>query len=253
MVKMKLAAQKALELDDTLAEAHTSLADAKFRGDWDWSGAEREFKRALELKPNYAEGHEWYSQYLAAMGRFDESIAEGKWARQLDPVSPGISRNLGFDYYFARRYDQAVEEYRRALDLDPNFYFAHWLLGIAYARQSMFEQAVAESRKAVELSGRGPGALGGLGCVYAVSGRRDEARQVLDELKEMAKRRHVSPYSLAAIYALLGDRDAAFEWLEKAYREGAYGILFINVAPEWDGLRSEPRFRLLMQRVGLPQ
>lgn len=253
MVKMKFAAQKALELDDTLAEAHTSLADARFRGDWDWPGAEREFRRALELKPNYAEGHAWYSQYLVAMGRFEESIAEGKRAQELDPVSPSISRTLGFDYYFARRYDQAVEEYQRALELDPNFFFAHWLLGLAYARQSMFEQAIAESRKAVELSGHGPGALGGLGYVYAVSGRRDEARQVLDELKELAKRRYVSPNSVAAIYSLLGEKDAAFEWLERAYRDGAYGMLFLKVAPEWDGLRSEPRFQDGMQRVGLPQ
>ena len=253
MVKMKLAAQKALGLDDTLAEAHTSLADAKFRGDWDWSGAEREFKRALELKPNYAEGHQWYSQYLVAMGRYEESIAEGKRAQQLDPVSPGISRSLAFDYYLAHRYDQAIEEYQRALELDPNFFFAHWLLGLAYANRSMFEQAIAESQKAVELSGHGPGALGSLGHVYAASGRRDEAQQVLGELKELAKRRYVSPYSVAAIYALLGDKDAAFEWLEKAYSDGAYGMLFLKSEPAWDGLRSEPRFQDVMRRVGLPQ
>jgi eukaryotic-like serine/threonine-protein kinase len=253
MVKTKLAAQKALQLDETLAEAHTSLADAKFKGDWDWSGAEREFKRALELKPNYAEAHEWYSQYLAAMGRFEESIAEGKRAQALDPVSPSISRNLGFVYYLARRYDQAIEEYQRALELDPNFFFAHWQLGRAYADKSMFEQAIAESQKAVELSGHGPGAVGGLGYVYAASGRRGETQQVLDELKELAKQRYVSPYSVAAIYARLGDKDAAFEWLEKAYREGAYGILFLKSVPEWDGWRSEPRFQDVMRRVGLPQ
>ncbi len=253
MVKTKLAAQKALELDDTLAEAHTSLAEYKFRGDWDWSGAERQFKRALELNPNYAEAHEWYSQYLAAMGRFEESIAVGKRAQQLDPVSPGISRSLGFNYYLVRRYDQAIEEYQRALELDPNFVIAHWLLGLAYANKSMFEQAIAESRKAVELSGHGPGAVGGLGYVYAASGRRDEAQQVLGELKELAKRRYVSPFSVAAIYARLGDKDAAFEWLEKAYQDGAYGILFLKSVPELDGLRSDPRFQDLMRRVGLPQ
>jgi eukaryotic-like serine/threonine-protein kinase len=253
MVNMKSVAQKALELDDTLAEAHTSLADAKFRGDWDWSGAEREFKRALDLNPNYAEGHQSYSQYLVAMGRFEESIAEGKRAQALDPVSPGASAVLGFDYYHARQYDHTIEECRRALDLDPNFLFAHWLLGLAYANTSMFEQAIAESQKAVELSGHGPGAVGGLGYAYAASGRRDEAQQILGELKELAKRRYVSPFSVAAIYARLGDKDSAFEWLEKAYRDGAYGILFLKSEPQWDGSRSDPRFADLVRRVGLPQ
>lgn len=253
MVNMKSVAQKALELDDTLAEAHTSLADAKFRGDWDWSGAEREFKRALELNPNYAEGHQLYAQYLVAMGRFEESIAEGKRAQALDPVSPRASSQLGFNYYCARQYDHAIEECRQALDLDPNFLFAHWVLGLAYANKSMYEQAIAESRKAIEVSGHGPGAVGVLGYVYGASGRRDEAQQVLDELKELAKRRYVSPFSVAAIYARLGDKDAAFEWLEKAYLDGAYGMLFLKVAPEWDGFRSEPRFQDVMRRVGLPQ
>ena len=160
---------------------------------------------------------------------------------------------MGFAYYFAHQYDHAIEECRRALDLDPNFLFAHWLLGLAYANKSMYEQAIAESRKAIEVSGHGPGAVGVLGYVYAESGRRDEAQQVLDELKELAKRRYVSPYSVAAIYALLGDKDAAFEWLEKAYSDGAYGILFLKSTPEWDGFRSEPRFQDVMRRVGLPQ
>jgi tetratricopeptide (TPR) repeat protein len=187
------------------------------------------------------------------MGRFEESIAEGKRAQALDPVSPRASALLGFDYYLARQYDHAIEECRRALDLDPNFLFAHWLLGLAYANKSMFEQAIAESRKAIELSGHGPGAVGRLGNVYATAGRRDEAQQVIVELKELAKRRYVSPYSVAAIYARLGDKEAALEWLEKAYRDGAYGILFLKSAPEWDGFRSEPRFQDVMRRVGLPQ
>jgi TolB-like protein/Tfp pilus assembly protein PilF len=253
MVKMKVAAFKALELDDTLAEAHTSLADAKFRGDWDWSGAEREFKRALELNPNYADAHALYSQYLVAMARFKESIAEGKRGQALEPVSPRASAILGLDYYFARQDDQAIEECQRALDLEPNFLFAHWLLGLAYANKSMPELAIAESQKAVELSGHSAGAVAGLGHVYATLGRRVEAHQVLDELEQLAKRGYVSPYSVAAIYARLGDKDAAFEWLEKAYQDGAYGILFLKSAPEWDGLRSEPRFQNIMRRVGLPQ
>ena len=253
MLKMKLAAQKAVELDDTLAEAHTSLGELKFRGDRDWSGAEREFKRALALNPNYTRAHDEYTQYLVAMGRFEESFAEAKRAQALDPVSPRTYAELGFAYYFAGRYDQAIEEYQRALELDPNFLNAHWLLGFAYANKSMFEQARAESLKAVELSGHGPGALGGLGYVYATLGRRDEAQQVIVELKELAERRYVSPYSLAAIYGRLGDKDAAFEWLEKAYSDGAYGILFLKFAPEWDGLRSEPRFQDVMRRVGLTQ
>jgi len=253
MLKTKLAAQKALELDDTLAEAHASLADAKFRGDWDWSGAEREFKRAIELNPNYAEAHEWNSVYLVAMGRFEESFAEGKRAQALEPVSPRVSAILGLDYYFARQYDHAIEECQRALDLDPNFLFAHWMLGLAYANKSMYEQAIAESRKAVELSRHGPGAVGVLGFAYAASGRRNDAQQVLSELKDVAKRRYVSPYVVAVIYARLGERDAAFDWLEKAYGDGAYGILFLKSAPEWDGLRSEPRFQDIMRRVGLPQ
>ena len=253
MLKMKAAALKALELDDSLAEAHASLADAKFRGDWDWLGAEREFNRALELNPNYAETHELYSQYLVAMGRFKESIAEGKHGQALEPVSPRASAILGLDYYFARQDDQAIEECQRALDLEPNFLFAHWLLGLAYANKSMPELAIAESQKAVELSGHSAGAIGGLGHVYATLGRRVEAHQVLDELEQLAKRGYVSPYSVAVIYARLGDKDAAFEWLEKAYQDGAYGILFLKSAPEWDGLRSEPQFESIMRRVGLPQ
>jgi serine/threonine-protein kinase len=253
MQNMKAAALKAVELDDTLAEAHTSLADAKFRGDWDWAGAEREFKRALELNPNYAEAHEYYSQYLVAMGRFAESIAEGKRGQSLEPVSPRASAILGLDYYFARQDDQAIEECQRALDLDPNFLFARWFSGLAYANKSMSERAIAEAKKAVELSGHGAGAVGGLGYVYATLGRRVEAHQALDDLEQLAKRRYVSPYGAAAIHARLGDKDAAFEWLEKAYQDGAYGILFLKSAPEWDGLRSEPRFQDIMRRVGLPQ
>ena len=246
--KAKEAALKALEIDDTLAEAHTSLAIVKAGYDWHWSGGEREFQRAIALNPDYAMAHMWYGFTLALMGRFDEAIAEAKRALELDPLSLNINWFLGLVYIFARQYDQAIEQYRKALELDPNFFMLHAFLGIAYVHKSMYKEGIAEFEKAVAISPSNL-SLSFLGYGYAAAGRRVEAQKVLDKLNELSKRKYVPALHRAIIYAGLVEKDKAFEWLEKAYEE-RYTIA-IKVNPVFDPLRSDPRFKDLLRRMNL--
>jgi tetratricopeptide (TPR) repeat protein len=184
--KAREAALKALQIDDTLAEAHTSLAIVKANDDCDWSGGEREFQRAIALNPDYAMAHMWYGFTLASMGRFDEAIDEAKRALELDPLSLNINWFLGLVYLFARQYDQAIEQYRKALELDPNFFVLHAFLGVAYVHKSMYKEGIAEFEKAVAISPSNM-SLALLGYGYAAAGRRVEARKVLDQLNELSK------------------------------------------------------------------
>jgi serine/threonine protein kinase/tetratricopeptide (TPR) repeat protein len=249
----KAAARKALETDDSLAEAHNSLAWTKLAFDWDWTGAEREFKRAIELNPGYAITHHWYAECLAGMGRYAEALAEIRQAQELDPLSLIISSIVGWVLYFDRKNDQAIAEFRKTLELDPNFWVAHWTLGRAYEQKAMFTEAIAEIQKAIDFSGSSPLSFAALGHTYAVSGRRAEAERVLNQLKGSSKQTYISPYGIAAIHAGLGEKDQAFLWLEKAYEERSGWLIWLRAEPGSDPLRSDPRFQDLLRRIGLTQ
>ena len=246
------AALKALEIDDTLAEAHTSLAKIKTAYDWDRSGADREFRRAIELNPSYATAHQWYGEALGQMGRLNEAVAQYKRALELDPLSLVINRNMGFIFIVEREYDQAIEQERKTLEIEPNFGGARYLLGQAYILKSLYKEAIAEAEKDVLISPRSVDALSWLGYTYAVAGRRAEALKVLDKLAQLSKQMHVPPSYMAAIHVGLVEKDKAFEWLEKGYEERSIGFGFgINPDPIWDPLRSDPRFADLLRRMNL--
>ncbi len=246
------AATKALALDPTLGEAHTALGWVKHYN-WDWAAAEQDFKRAIELNPSYANGHNFYASFLMCRGRVDEAIAASNRARELDPFSLSISAQRGFLLENARRYDEAIEQLRSVIAMDPNHYSAHWFLSHTYAANKQFDQAIAAGEKAVELSQRAPGALGILGLAYALAGRKDEANKVLNELLELDKRGYITPAAPANIYIGLGQNDQAFIWLEKAFQERSNYLAYLKVFPIVDPLRSDPRYADLVQRIGLPQ
>jgi len=246
--KAKDAALKALEIDDTLAEAHTSLALVKVYQDWDWSGGETEFQRAIALNPDYAIARLWHGWMLANMGRPEESIAEMKRSLELDSLSLEINCYLGVVFYFARQYDQAIEQCRKTLELDPNFFLPHSILGLAYVQKSMYKEGVAELEKAVAISPSNV-SLAFLGHGYAAAGRRQEAQKVLDQLNEISKEKYVPALHRALIHAGLVEKDKAFDWLEKAYEE--HYIIAIKVHPSYDSLRSDPRFADLLRRMNL--
>ncbi len=247
--RAKEAALKALELDDTLAEAHTSLAFVKTDYDWDWSGAEKELQRAIELNPGYARAHEQYGYLLYRVGRLEEAIAEEKRGVELDPLSLLNNRVLGQSFYAARQYDRAIEQFRKTLELDPNFLNGHMLLGVAYLQKSMYREGIAEIEKELMISANSTGALSELGHGYALEGRRAEAQRVLDQLNEISKQKYVPAVTRAVIYAGLGDKDKAFEWLEKGYEDQSIGAIKVN--PAYDPLRSDPRFQNLLRRMNL--
>ncbi|HKG79321.1 MAG TPA: tetratricopeptide repeat protein, partial [Pyrinomonadaceae bacterium] len=246
------AALKALELDSSLAEAHSTLGQVK-HFNWNWTGAEQDFKRAIELNPNYANGHNFYASYLMSVGRVDESIAASNRARELDPFSLSVSAQRGFLLENARRYTEAIEQLRGVIAMDPNHYQAYWILGHTYAANQQFDEAVAAAEKAVELSERTPGALGILGLAYGLAGRKAEANKVLNELLKLNESRYVTPAALVNVYIGLGDKDQAFAWLEKAYEERSNYIAYLKVFPIVDPLRSDPRFADLVRRVGPPE
>jgi TolB-like protein/Tfp pilus assembly protein PilF len=247
--KAKEAAQKALELDGTLAEAHTSIAWIKANYDWDRAGAEREFQRAIELNPSSVTAHQLYGLALAWTGRFEEGIREFKRALELDPLSIPNNAALGMGFLVARQYDQAIEQERKTLDLDPNFPPAHWYLGAAYVQKSMYKEGIAELEKAVAISPGNKLALSWIGYAYAVAGKRAEAQKVLDRLTDLSKQKYVPAEYRADIYAGLGEKDKAFEWLEKGY--GDRSIFAIKADPIYDPLRSDPRFADLLRRMNL--
>jgi tetratricopeptide (TPR) repeat protein len=242
-------ARKALEIDDRLGEPHASLGLIAQNLEWNWVQAEREYKRAIDLNPNYATAHQWYAEYLTLTGRFDEALKEMKLAADLDPLSLIIIKDTGEIYYAARKHDQAIEYYRKALEMDRGFVIAHRYLGMAYAQKGELTSAIAELEKARELE-NSPDGLAELGYVYAVAGKRQEAQTVLSALRLLSERQYTSPTDYALVYAGLGDTERAFEWLEKGYREGAV-ITALRVDPRWDNLRADVRFADLMKRVGL--
>jgi serine/threonine protein kinase/tetratricopeptide (TPR) repeat protein len=250
--RAKEAVLKALQLDDTLAEPHTSLAFVMTDYDWDWPGAEREFQRALGLNPNYAYAHALYGYHLYKIGQFDKAIAESKRALELDPLSLIANRILGQSYYYARKYDQAIEQYRKTLELDPNFTGAHRFLGMAYVQQSNYKEGLAEMEKDLAISPGNTAALSEIGHAYAVAGRKLEAQKVLGQLDEISKQKFVTAAFMAIIYAGLEERDKAFERLEMGYEERSLGGGAIILSdPGFDPLRPDPRFADLLRRMNL--
>jgi TolB-like protein/Tfp pilus assembly protein PilF len=252
MPQAKAAAERALELDETVAEAHTSLAFVKMHYEWDWSGAEKEFERAIQLNPSYATAHEWHAYLLMAMGKKDAAIAEISQARQLDPLSLIINTDLGELLNFAGDYDSAIEQLRRTLKMDPDFVLAHANLGVACLQKGFLPDAIAEFNKASELPAGKMWAKPYLGIALLRSGRKNEAQGIQRELEGYTQQGHVRPYSLASLDAELGEKDKAFALLEESFRGRQGTLMLMKVDPAWDSLRSDPRYESLVQRIGLP-
>ena len=247
--KMKAAAARALEIDDQLAEVHTSLAYAKMLSDWDWPGAEQEFRRAIELNYSYATAHHWYSEFLAAMARFDEALEEAKRAEELDPLSLIINTNVGYILYGARRYDEAIDEFKKTLEMAPDFFLAQQLLWQTYVKKGMYEEALSvkdikgsqESRERDEV----------LRKAYEMAGWNGFRRKELELDTERLKGTDVWGYAIAVVYADIGDNDSAVKALENAYKAREVSMLWLKVDPFLDGLRSDPRFQDLLRRMRL--
>ena len=246
------AAERALELDDSLGEAHASLAWVKLFHDWDFAEAEREFLRAIELNPTYATAYQWYANYLVVTGRYDEGIEQIRLAAELDPLSRIINSNHGGQLTYAGHHEDGAEQIRKTLELDPSWALGHMRLGQNYELQGLFSESIPHYEKGVELD-ETPHGLGNLGHAYAKSGRVDEAHAVLERLEELANSRYVAPIERAYVYAGLGDLDKCFEWLEKAYDERSSNLLFARVWPIGKDIEQDPRFSDLMRRIGLEE
>jgi tetratricopeptide (TPR) repeat protein len=249
--RAKAAAIKAVELDDTLAEAHISLAMSTDMFVWDWEAAEREYRRGIELNPGYATGHHWYAEHLSETGRNDEAIAEIRKAESLDPLSLITGADVATLLVIARRYDEAIEHAKKTIELGPDFAVSHFALGMAYEQKGQSGGAIAAFQKAVEFSGGNTAFKSNLAHAYAVAGRRSDAVAILNELKDRSKHEFLNPSEIALIYVGLGQKDQAMVWLEKAY-EGRFDPVILTW-PAFDPLRSDPRFHDLVRRIGLPQ
>lgn len=249
--KAKVAAEKALAIDNTLAEAYTALGQFKAYYEWDWNGAEDQFQKGIALNPNYPLLHHWRSLNLIAMGRMDEARAAMRRALELDPLLLVTNVNLGRIDYYEGRYDQAIKQYQRALELDKDFMRTHLRLGLAYVQQGRHHEALAEYNKALEIAGDTPQIRAHIAHVMAVSGKRPEALAGLTELQERAKRQYVPPYDIALIYIGLGEKDKAFAWLEKAYNDHSTEMIYFKVEPLLAPLRSDSRYQDLLRRMKL--
>jgi len=248
--KAKEAARKALEIDETVAEAHTALAHALATYDRNLPESNREFQRAIELNQNYATTHQWYGNNLIVTQRFDESIAEGKRAVELDPLSLVVNLELGANYNYARKPDQAIAQLNKAIDLDKNWYLGHMILCQVYQAKGQLSEAAGECQKARELNDD-PYVLAFLARVYATAGKKDEAMKLLGQMNEIAKQRYLPAYGFAVAYGGLGNKDQAFQWLERSLQDRAWDITYLKVDPLMDNLHSDPRFAELVRRVGL--
>lgn len=250
--KAKIAQQRALEIDDDLAEAHASLGFTLLYHDWDLPQAEKELRHAIKLNPGYASAHQWLGFCLGLTYRTEEAIAEMNLAQQLDPFSASINYTAVWPVYWARRYDEAIRLYRAAVELHPDFWATHYWLGLAHEQKGEFAPAIAELEKAKAL-GDSSWRLSGLGHAYALVGRKSDAHEVLKELKALAKERYVSAYDVAVVYAVLDERDETFDWLEKAFDNRDWLLIWLGVDPLFDTLRADGRFKSLLRRIGFPQ
>jgi serine/threonine protein kinase len=251
MPKAREAAKKALELDDTLAEAHIDMANILYWYDYDWSAAENEFKRAIKLKPSSADAHAYYGWELVSVGRIDEGITHSKLALELDPLSVEVSQVVGQNFYYARQYDQAIEQLGKTLDMDPEYWLARMLLGLAYEAKGDFARAVAECEKTRKTESSIPWPLAELGHAYALSGRKADAENALTELEAKSKRSYVPAYNIAEVYVGLGQKDKALAMLEKAYADRSMMLTFLTDDHEFDSLHSAPRFMDVARHIGL--
>jgi serine/threonine protein kinase/tetratricopeptide (TPR) repeat protein len=252
VAKIRVMLEKALSLDDELAEAHTHLAQVKKAYDWDWEGAEKGFKLAIKLNPNYVYAHMWYAILLANTGRLDEALEEQKRAYELDPLNLVLNYSEGNFNIIAGRYDAAIQAFRKTLSMDPNFTSAYYGLANAYLLKSQYDEALQEVDKAwAILKGSSPDLLSLKGIIYARSGNKIEADKALEELLQLSQRKYVSPVSVASLHAALDQKDQAFEWLDKAFRERDNDLVMLKIEPQWDGLRSDPRFSELLKKIGL--
>jgi len=250
LAQSREAAKKALEIDDSLSEAHASLGFTHML-EWDWAGAGREFKRAIQLDPNLITGNPChYIEYLMAVGRPGEAIAEVERAQEIQPLSLFLGLVLGWAYYANQYYDQAVRQHQKVLAIDPNFAFGHWCLGMDYSQKRKFKVAIEECRKARLLGGT-RNVLSALGYAYAMAGDKERAHQVLKELKGLLRNTYAPPYAFATIYAGLGEKDAAFDWLGRAYEVHDAGLIWMKWDPQLDNLRTDSRFQDLLNRIGL--
>ena len=248
--KARAAVKQALEIDDTLAEAHNSLAHVCMH-EFNWQEAEREFKRALELNPNNATARQWHAHYLLFQGRHEEALSEAARALELDPLSLLASGDLGQLFFYTRQYDACIEQYHKALELEPTFYRLHLWLGWAYQQLGKYPEAVTEFREAAgTLAEDNTEALASLGCLSALTGKTDDALSILAQLNELSVVRYVSPYNLALVHLNLGEQDKAFEWLDRGYRERAEWMIYLGVDPRFDVLRGDPQFKQLLQLIG---
>lgn len=250
--KAREAALKAVEIDENLAEAHSSLALIHVYFDHDWSRAEQEFRRALELNPDLPTAHQRYGSYLTFMGRFEESIREYETALKLDPFSLQINMNLATTYYMRGEYDRAVKHVQKTMELEPNYMPLHFLLGLVYIQQNRLEEAIQEFQFIYKLDEETYLALGFMGYAHALAGQRAEAETLLNILQDISQRKYVSPYSMLVIHLALGPQERVFELLEQLYEERNDWMVWLKVSVELRGLRNEPKFKSLLRRVGFP-
>lgn len=251
MGKAKTAAMKAMEIDETLSEAHAVLGYIKGNFEWNWADAEKEYKRAIEFNPGYPTAYQWYSVCLSSVGRLEEALTTIKKAQELDPLSLIINETVADRYYLLKRYDEAIAQYRKTLELDSNFSGAHAGLALVYQEEGRFQEALAECRTVRALAGNSPVRLEYLGFINAMAGRKEEAKQVLDELLAFSRQGYSLSVQIAAVYSSLNERDSAFQWLGHAYNEHNELLRTLKVARVWDNLRPDPRFGVFVKRVGL--
>jgi Tfp pilus assembly protein PilF len=258
MPKAKAAAQRAVDTDSALAEAYTSRAFVKLSYDWDWRGAEADFRRALQLNPKYPTAHQWYASYLMQMGKFDRAKEEIKEAHNLDPLSPIISSNSGLYSYYEHNYDEAINKYKQTLQIEPDFWVARHYLALAHVQKGMYTDAIAELRSLIKVSPTEPvpdkvietetEAAASLGFAYGMAGKRSEAQAILEKLQALSQRRYVSGLYFAIVYAGLKENDLAIEYLNKAFESRHPGLVLIRIEPMFDNLRTDERFKHLVRR-----
>ena len=249
--RAKAAAHRALEIDNSLGEAHVSLGWVALCYEWDWLAAEREFKRAIELNPVYATAHEWYAVYLFAMGRFDEAIMEALRARELDPLSLIVNAVVGVVYFAARRYDESIKHHEKALEMDPNFLLANTYIVLSLTASGRYDEAIEIMRRVEPLAVEHAYTLGVFGGAYAKAGQRDEALRIFDQLDELARERYVPPVHRVNVLMGLGETDKAMDFLEEAIKDRNPMVILAKSDPLFNRLQSNQRYQLLLKKIGL--